>query len=146
MGGPWKIPIHAMSMINLNPLEWVFTVKRPAFLKGGFRFTPFFFEYCSCSGVLCVFFFIENHTHVVFVLGSTPIWGWTTTARSLLWVLISFAGDSPVTQMRYFPSKIPQHRNRKENYGIWHWWILIGSHMTHAWNLWFPVPDASTSS
>lgn len=56
--GPWKIPIHAMSMINLNRLEWVFTVKRPAFLKGGFRFTPIFFEYCSycsCSGVLCFF-------------------------------------------------------------------------------------------
>ena len=49
-------------MINLNPLEWVFTVKRPAFLKGGFRFTPFFFEYCSCSGVLCVFFYRKPYS------------------------------------------------------------------------------------
>ena len=73
MGGPWKIPIHAMSMINLNPLEWVFTVKRPAFLKGGCWFTPIFLNTVVVQEFFV--FFEENHTHVVFVLGSTPIWG-----------------------------------------------------------------------
>ncbi len=92
------------------------TLNFGACLSSGFPVSPLF---KGCSGVL---WFLRRNAHVIFDLGSTPIWDEQHLRE--LWVLISFARDSLVVDPNEVPSLKNSPTSKQENHWIRHCWIF----------------------